>query len=350
MALVVSKVSIRGYSGFRMLSAARNLPELDAKDILNNGIVTEMSISEWKSEALLHSSAMNELLYPPGKTESERKHAVWEHPLYNFLHRYYKYSNDEICRYSPGVGVALNGVDRHEHLLVPRFLVVDSARAYYSRSQLRAALKPGGKFKDAYLFSNRDILKRTIAKPAFFGCYGMHEWAMLYSGRRTPGAEPLRRHQESAPLRISQSEIDDIVESGMLRCTHFDAWRFFHPTAQPMNMINPLSRSSQKIFEQPGCLHATMDLFKYAYQLYPFVPSSLLRRALELALWARRIDIRASPYDVAMYLNGQEPLCVETEEGRRAYVQEQEALTVASLPVREELFRVYDQVLSSNLE
>lgn len=48
-----------------------------------------------------------------------------------------------------------------------------------------------------------------------------------------------------------------------------------------------------------GCVHAAMDLFKYAYQLYPFVSSDLLRDCLELAITARKLDMRASPYDVS---------------------------------------------------
>ena len=42
-----------------------------------------------------------------------------------------------------------------------------------------------------------------------------------------------------------------------------------------------------------------MDLFKYAYQLYPFLSSDLLRDCLTLAVTARKIDMRASPYDVS---------------------------------------------------
>ena len=42
-----------------------------------------------------------------------------------------------------------------------------------------------------------------------------------------------------------------------------------------------------------------MDLFKYAYQLYPFISSELLRECLLLAISARKIDMRASPYDVS---------------------------------------------------
>lgn len=61
---------------------------------------------------------------------------------------------------------------------------------------------------------------------------------------------------------------------------------------------NPLILCCSVLFGA-GCVHAAMDLFKYAYQLYPFVSSDLLRDCLELAVTARKVDMRASPYDVS---------------------------------------------------
>ena len=110
-----------------------------------------------------------------------------------------------------------------------------------------------------------------------------------------------KRHQPSLSLRVSQATIDAVVYSSKIRCTHFDAWRFFHPKAQPLNIVSPMSRAAQAQYEQPGCIHANMDLFKYAYVLYPLVSSDLLLDALRLAIRARKIDMRASPYDVARF-------------------------------------------------
>ena len=60
------------------------------------------------------------------------------------------------------------------------------------------------------------------------------------------------KHQPSLSLRVSQQVIDKVVESRQLRCTHFDAYRFFNPKAQPMNIVNPFTRSDQVQYEQPG--------------------------------------------------------------------------------------------------
>ncbi len=88
-----------------------------------------------------------------------------------------------------------------------------------------------------------------------------------------------------------------------------------------------------------------MDLFKYAYSLYPFIPSSLLLGSLRLAIEARKIDMRASPYDVSKVDNCGPPICVETTEGKREYMILQEELAVAAAPIRAELLLEYEKVL-----
>ena len=100
--------------------------------------------------------------------------------------------------------------------------------------------------------------------------------------------------------------------------------------------------------EQPGCIHTSMDLFKYACLLYPFVPSSLLQRCLSLAFEARFLDMRASPYDVSMFAGCEDAIRVETDDGRRAFIVEQKALYKKSQPLREKLLHVYNAVLASS--
>lgn len=306
----------------------------------------------WREASRQHAATLNSLLYPPGGSRSQRQHSIRDNPLYNFLHRYYKFSREEILRYSPGVGYGLEGVSKRDigQSISSQFLTLsptgansDVAVAAYDPALLKALLTADGKYKTAYLYANREILRRTISRTPFFSCFGMHEWAMLYSGGSQ--SQPMKRHQEAANLRVSQQLIDEVVEAGWLKCTHFDAWRFFHPVAQPMNMLPSLTRGTQKVYEQPGCLHATMDLFKYAYQLFPFVSSDILRETVVLAFRARRLDIRGSPYDVSEYLEGEPPIRVETEEGREEYVREQAALAEASIPVRKMLLEIYDRVL-----
>ena len=84
-----------------------------------------------------------------------------------------------------------------------------------------------------------------------------------------------------------------------MRCSHFDAFRFFTaagPPAEPAH-ARPGRRSTR--IEQPGCLHANMDLYKWAYKLSPLVSSRAGGRRFDLAREIRTLDMRASPYDLA---------------------------------------------------
>ena len=100
------------------------------------------------------------------------------------------------------------------------------------------------------------------------------------------------------PLRLGARGTDSVVEAASIRCTHYDAYRFFTPEALPRNAIRP-SRETQVALEQPGCLHANMDLYKWAYKLGPIVPGELLLDCFELARDIRELDMRASPYDLS---------------------------------------------------
>jgi hypothetical protein len=81
-----------------------------------------MPQSQWVEEATYHATAMDDLLYPKalrtttsknGNSNGEikfkaRTHAVPTHPIYNFLHSYYRYSPQELRLYSPGLGRGLS--------------------------------------------------------------------------------------------------------------------------------------------------------------------------------------------------------------------------------------------------
>ncbi len=138
------------------------------------------------------------------------------------------------------------------------------------------------------------------------------------------------RHGQ-VPLRLDAAGTDAVVESMPLRCSHFDAFRFFTPAAAPRNAEH-LTRESQLATEQPGCVHAAMDLYKWAYKLGPLVPSELVLDCLELAADARALDMCASPYDLTDY--GFEPIAVETATGRAQYVKAQQDLAERAAPLR----------------
>ena len=130
---------------------------------------------------------------------------------------------------------------------------------------------------------------------------------------------------------------DAVVESHRIRCTHFDAYRFFTDEAAPRNVETP-TRERQVELEQPGCLHATMDLFKWATKLGPLVPGELLLDCFELARDVRTLDMRASPYDLAVH--GYAPVHIETAAGKAAYAQAQQGFAVRGADLRERLLGV----------
>jgi hypothetical protein len=116
-----------------------------------------------------------------------------------------------------------------------------------------------------------------------------------------------------------------VVESHRISCTHFDAYRFFTPDALPLNRTTvngaPLTRESQPFLEQPGCLHAGMDVYKWATKLGPLIPGELLLDCFELARDIRQLDMRASPYDLGDW--GYVPVAIETAEGKAEYSRQQ---------------------------
>ena len=152
------------------------------------------------------------------------------------------------------------------------------------------------------------------------------------------------RHRECAPLRLPQEEIDQIVASRPICCTHFDAFRFFTPGAMPLNRITPTLHTRED-FEQPGCIHANMDLYKWAYKSSPWIGSDLLRDCLFFAIEAREIDMKASPYDLSDY--GYAPIRIETASGRREYEGAQHALYLKGLPLRQRLIDALAGILAA---
>jgi hypothetical protein len=165
----------------------------------------------------------------------------------------------------------------------------------------------------------------------------MHEWAMVYR------QDPAQTRHNLMPLRLGAAGTADLVEELTVRCSHFDAFRFFTPAARPLNQLQP-TRQTQMELEQPGCLHANMDVYRWAYKLSPLIPSELVADCFELAAQIRLLDMRASPYDLSAV--GVEPLPVETPEGRAEYVRCQRDFSTRAAALRAELIAGCERVLS----
>jgi len=187
----------------------------------------------------------------------------------------------------------------------------------------------------------RDLLAATARRPPSFGCLGLHEWAMVY---RAPQSH--LRHA-SWPLRLGSDGTDAVVEQHRITCTHYDAFRFFTEPARPRNTTRPTRRGQQRQ-EQPGCLHAGMDLYKWAYKLAPMAPAELVADCFELARDIRVLDMRASPYDLTAL--GYTPVRIETPDGKREYAEQQRAFTERGAPLRERLVGLCDRLLDPPLD
>ncbi len=238
------------------------------------------------------------------------------HPVWDFLFTYYSFSPNKLTTWVPGV------LDSPSSILNPQPSVIDSPETIpWEAPPLTERFR-----KEAAWIAQ--LCTNIIDKPARLACYGFHEWAMVYR----QSAEKVRH--SGYTLRLSPEELAAFIESQSLCCTHFDAFRFFTPEARPLNALNPSFETRQEM-EQPGCLHANMDLYKWAYKLWPWIGSDLLADAFEVALFGRELDMRASPYDLADL--GFEPIAIETAEGRLQYVAAQRELAARSEPVRKAL-------------
>ncbi|MGA6167610.1 3-methyladenine DNA glycosylase [Amycolatopsis magusensis] len=280
---------------------------------------------EWRAREDAHVARMRKWTVPHAARRSRGE----KHPVLDFLFTYYSHRPSHVERWQPGFGVVLAGES------AKRFL----ERRGYLETEDGVTVDPAG-FTPARERTARfvsSLLAATASRPARLNCFGLHEWAMVY---RQPRDEV--RHAQ-LPLRLGGPGTDEVVESLEVRCGHFDAFRFFTPEAVPRNTLSP-ARETQLEFEQPGCLHANMDLFKWAYKLGPFVPAELLGDCFELAADIRELDMRASPYDLSPL--GYPAVPIETPAGRAEYARAQGAFARRAAPLRARLIECSDTLLS----
>jgi len=248
------------------------------------------------------------------------------HPVWDFLFDYYSHAPGQLLRWSPGLGVELLGTNPDQ---------TDFPRDFEATNQgcrLVVHRFPARRIESLQWACN--YLRQIQNREPFWGCFGLHEWAMVYQ------TEAIRHRR--VPLRLGSLGTDDVVDRYPLQCSHFDASRFFTPASQPKNRW-PLSRAHTTQHDQPGCVHVVMDLYKFCYKIVPWIDSELLADAFELAVEGRRLDMRASPYDLRDY--GLEPIAIETKPGREVYLQAQRELAQAGLQLRPRVIAAYERLL-----
>jgi len=274
----------------------------------------------WRARAAAHAARVDGWL----AGHLHRRRDGVPHPVEDFLFTYYSHRPAQLRRWHPGFGVVLAGAEPQRHYVATDLGQTVDARLLEKRA---AALR-----------WIRGLLRATASRPAQLGCFGLHEWAMVY--RQTPDQV---RHN-AWPLRLSPSAAAQVVEDRGVRCTHFDAYRFFTEPARPLNALTP-TRDRQSELEQPGCLHANMDLYKWAYKLSPLIPSELVADCFELSRAIRVLDMRASPYDLRDL--GHEPVRIETPDGRAAYAAAQREFAERGMPLRARLVERCDALLAA---
>ncbi len=281
----------------------------------------------WGARARAHAARVDVWVAP----HLERRRLGGVHPVHDFLFTYYAQRPAQLRRWHPGYGVEL--ADAPEY---------DGQKGYTDGTvtpDYAASQRP-------VIAAIHTLLTATATRPPTLGCFGLHEWAMAY---RSP--ENDIRHDW--PLRLGAHGTDEVVDGHRIGCSHFDAFRFFTPPARPLNMLTP-GRDDRPAFEQPGCLHAGMDLYgKVAVRLSPLIPSELVADAFELAWEIRTLDMRAAPYDfTGLILDpGGEPwtpVPIETPEGKAEYVAQQKAFAERGARIRQELIEACDRLIGSS--
>lgn len=275
-----------------------------------------LSTAEWQARAAAHRARVEQYTAP----RRDRRSRGAAHPVYDFLFQYYHYSAGKLESWHPNPTECLAYSDEARALFqAPVYDVRDGviARDVQAVTDAERAMR-----EDV-----SGLLRATRDRPANFGCFGMHEWAMVYRGHDI-------RHAGVAPLRLPQADVDAFVESRPIACSHFDAFRFFAPTAKPLNRL-PVAWDTRADAEQPGCIHANMDLYRWAYSSMPWIGSDLLWDCFELAVALRVLDMEAGPYDLRAM--GFEPVMVETADGREAYQRRQRALSTRAGVLRQRL-------------
>lgn len=284
-----------------------------------------LSRSQWQARAASHAARLARYVDP----HLARRRRGLKHPVHDFMFGYYSYRPAQLTRWHPGYGIGLAGAP------------YDTLAGYADGTVTAAHLRS----QRPLLKALHGLLRATAQRPANLGCFGMHEWAMVYRLDH----EELRHARW--PLRLGGSGTDRVVSEHRITCSHFDAYRFFTDAARGLNTLRPAS-DDRPDFEQPGCLHGNMDLYKHAFRLSPLIDSDLVADAFELAWDIRIMDMRAAPYDLTgvrldPHQEEWSPIRVETAAGKREYAAAQRAFADRAAPIRTRLIDACERLLAA---
>lgn len=287
-----------------------------------------LSPREWRELRDAHEQAVHE------RTAShlERRSRGEKHPVEDFLFTYYPFKPGKLATWHPGAGTAVVVETSADEEYFNRRWYTRGQHAGHTVVHVDVHAWTADRGQGATFI--RQLLEATVDREASIGCFGLHEWAMVYK-------QTAQEHRHSqVPLRLSQEETDRVVENHRIQCSHYDAFRFFTPPARPLNTLQP-TRQGMRANEQPGCLHAGMDLYKWAMKLEPIVESGTVLDTFDLARAIRTLDMEASPYDVRAW--GYGVVAIETAQGKAEYMRRQEEFSRQAQDLRRRLITQIDQ-------
>jgi len=281
---------------------------------------TPLSTEIWTLRAQNHMA----LVGPFIDAFLKRRGLGLKHAVHDFLFTYYSCSPQKLKQWVPSFqeSLIINSEIRNTHpWLSDYWFSLEGDVLSLNKERIQESTRGLATFIAS-------LCNNILNQAPRFGCFGMHEWAMVYK------LSPDELRHKGRPLRLSSEDLAVFVESQTICCSHYDAYRFFTKEARPLNILNPKLETRLQM-EQGGCVHANMDLYKWATKLWPWIGSDFIAKTFFLAIEARELDMRASPYDLKD--EGYTPLCIETEEGRKHYQKEQQLLAEKAITIRKEL-------------
>ncbi|HYJ66259.1 MAG TPA: hypothetical protein VEX15_01215 [Nocardioidaceae bacterium] len=124
----------------------------------------------WRARAAAHDARVEPWIRP----HLERRRAGRSHPVEDFCFTYYSYSPSRLRRWHPGAGVVLTGPGAQRYLAYAGYRA-GSSGVTADLARLADRL-PTVRFVG-------ELMTATADRPAQLGCFGLHEWAMLYRQR-----------------------------------------------------------------------------------------------------------------------------------------------------------------------
>ena len=173
-----------------LVDGAGGRPRRMAHLLMPTRLPVVLAAADWLPRARAHADRVDAWVGP----HLERRRTGRRHPVEDFLFDYYHLSPARLRRWHPGAGLVLSGAEAEPYLDL----------AAYRRTAAGVTLDDDRLARSARrLLDVRRLLLATASRPASYGCFGLHEWAMVYrqdqpsSGTSTAAAARVR----AAPTR-----------------------------------------------------------------------------------------------------------------------------------------------------